>query len=180
MTYLLLLVYFFIVLIIIARIVIRSKKTIKRKIIATLAVLFLSIIPIWWDEILGRMYFSYVCNKEAGTKIFKTHNLDVSYWNKDGKPMFIESGLLDEEVLGNRFVVKKDSDKSFSKIFNITKFETSLIDLYGNVELGKVTKFIYFGGWIVKYSGFHNVGDVCPDDYGVVEPMLNKIFIKNN
>ena len=177
MTYILIIPYFFIVLLIL-NISIRSKKTIKEKTLKAIIILFLSILPIWGDEIIGQTYFSYLCKTDAGTKVYQSYKLEPTYWGVNGEPKFLDDGFFQEDVLNNRFSIVSEKNRNFKPKLNIEKYEEIIIENSNNKELATTVKYIYFGGWATVNSGFYNKGVVCPAEYGLFKPMIKKVFIK--
>lgn len=98
-----------------------------------------ALIPIW-DIIPGHLYFQHLCEKEAGTKVFKVFEIDKSYFKPNGHP--------DEKKLAEHFKSSTNVDRYYSSIFHITKFESSLQDRKTGEVLGVDVQLSYHGGWI--------------------------------
>ena len=157
---------------------VRSKKTTNEKIIKSVIILLLSVLPIWGDEILGQIYFYKICKEKAGINIFKTIQLDDKYWNENNEPIFLVSGEFDSSIFNNKYSVLRKKNTKYNTMFNIIKLDASVINISTNEILGNVTRFAYFGGWFVKHSGFYNKGKVCPVEYGFTEKMIKQVFVK--
>src|SRR4030067_3518574 len=54
-----------------------------------IAVAVFVLIPTW-DEILGRIYFKYLCETQGGIKVYKVVELPGEYWAADGMPKFYD------------------------------------------------------------------------------------------
>jgi len=116
-----------------------------------------------WDEILGRVYFKYLCVTESGRKIYKTVELPAKYWNANGEPKFIDQrGIPDEAMLGNRYTFSWETEENYSRMFRIKKSERIVAETHSNDPIGRYTSFIYFGGWVANNSVAHVVGTGCP------------------
>ena len=174
MTYILLVPYFIIVFYIIIRGLL-SQRSINKKIVLSLVIILVSIIPPWWDEITGQIYFKYLCEKYDGIKIYEKYDLGSDFWAKYKNSQLTELGKLDEELLDYRFATKTIRDETYSNIFNISVSEEHIVDVTRNKVLGTDTRFHFNNGWVVKYSGFYNVGQSCNKPF---KNLINEIFIK--
>ena len=103
----------------------------------TIAVFVL--IPLW-DIVPGHLYFQYLCEKDAGTKVFRVVEIDKSYFKPNGQP--------DEKKLGDHFKSSTKVDRHYSSIFHITKFESLLQDRNTGEVLGVDLQLSYHGGWL--------------------------------
>jgi len=129
---------------------------------ALLSLAVFALIPTW-DEILGRMYFKHLCETEGGVRVYKTVELGPEYWNADGMPRFIlENGNADEQLLGKRYAFPSNWDRHFSKLFNTAKRQHLILDKTDGQLLGTLTRYGYFGGWLVNSTGLHVTATMCP------------------
>lgn len=122
---------------------------------ATIAVFVL--IPTW-DIIPGHLYFSYLCGKEAGTRVLKTVEVEKEYFLPDGRP--------DEKKLGDRFRQPSKTERSFSTVFHIMKHESTIEDKQTGEILGHATSLTYFGGWLNAYLFAEGSSTTCPEYHG--------------
>lgn len=107
-----------------------------------------------WDVIPGQLYHGHLCETEGGVKVFKTLEVDKTYFLPDGQP--------DEEKLGNRFDRPSVVDRTYSKVFHITKYQRSIVDKQTGNNLGTATDFWHYGGWFMKMILPDASSTVCP------------------
>src|SRR5215217_7496961 len=88
----------------VARRIGRHRNTVLMKV---LTLLMFALIPTW-DILPGQLYFHYLCETEAGVKVFKTVEMDRSYFNSDGNP--------DEKKLAERYAQPDKFDRKFSSL----------------------------------------------------------------
>jgi hypothetical protein len=117
----------------------------------TLAVFIL--IPTW-DIIPGRLYFHRLCQTEAGVKVYKTMEINQSYFTVDGKP--------DIKKLEEKYAQPDRLDRNFSSIFHIAKSESAILDKQTGDVLGVATDFLYRGSWISTHILVDRGGTSCP------------------
>ncbi len=117
------------------------------------------------DEIVGRIYLSYLCSAEAGAKVYKTVELPAEFWDKQGRPIFLKSnGDLDKTILGERFK-EPHLIEHHSTFFKLDRRRMQLVDQDSQEMLGEVIDFMYWGGWISRnLSPNHNAAD-CREVY---------------
>ena len=150
----------------------------KRKWRMGLLTAFLLYLPFGWDVILGRAVFYTLCATQGGVHVYQTVELGPEYWNEDGSPKFImENGELDENIFGGRYESKRVSDRNFSKLLNIGRFERTIIDRKTGGKLGTLTRIMYFGGWFLNHTGFVVGANDCPSEYGIYPKLLKMVFI---
>jgi hypothetical protein len=107
-----------------------------------------------WDIIPGQLYFSYLCRTQAGTKVFKTVEVDKTYFLKSGQP--------DEERLRDQYEGIIKVDRQFSRLFHIAKIQSSVRDKRSNEVLGTATDLANYGGWINANLFPQGPPDTCP------------------
>ncbi|HNC84023.1 MAG TPA: hypothetical protein PKV55_16205 [Nitrospira sp.] len=93
-----------------------------------------------WDIIPGRLYFQHLCQTEAGIKVFRTVEVEQSYFKADGRP--------DDRKLVGRYVQSSKRTPDFSSWAHITKIEGAIQDKETGDLLGVATDFSYYGGWV--------------------------------
>ena len=108
-----------------------------------------------WDIIPGRLYFNQLCETEAGTEVFKTVEVEQSY--------FLPDGRVDEKKLSNHYVQPDKDDRGFSKLFHIARFESAIQDKQTGEILGRATSFSHFGGWLAAYLAPEGPPSTCPE-----------------
>ena len=116
-------------------------KRAKSKLVKYLTIAIFVLIPTW-DLIPGRLYFNHLCKKEGGIKIFKTIEVDKSY--------FQANGLVDEKKLSTsgNFVLEHKDDRRYSSIFHIAKFESVLREKPTEEVLGVEVHLVHYDGWL--------------------------------
>ena len=108
------------------------------------AIVVFVLIPTW-DIVPGSLYFGHLCEREGGIKVFKTVEVD--------KVNFLPNGQPDEKKLSmsDNFSIVHRDDRSYSPIFHIAKFESSLHDKQTNEVLGVDVHLAHYGGWLNTY-----------------------------
>lgn len=107
-----------------------------------------------WDIIPGQLYHQYLCKTEGGIQVFKTVEVDRTY--------FLPDGQQDEKKLLDLLDWKTRVNRDFSKLFRITKYEGVLADPQTRERLGSATDFWYQGGWLTKVVLPDSASEVCP------------------
>lgn len=107
-----------------------------------------------WDVIPGQLYHGHLCETEGGIKVFKTLEVDRTYFLPDGQP--------DEEKLRELIEEQVITDRDFSKILHITKDQISLFDRQAGVPIGTAVDFWYYGGWFMKMILPDASSRICP------------------
>lgn len=108
-----------------------------------------------WDIMPGQLYFAYLCEKEAGTKVLKTVEIEKEYFLSDGRP--------DEKKLSDRFVQPHKFDREFSPLFHIARFESTIQDKQSGEILGRATSLSHYGGWLSAYLFALGNATTCPE-----------------
>lgn len=93
-----------------------------------------------WDIIPSRLYFEHLCETEAGIKVFRTVEVDQSYFRPDGRP--------DDRKLVERYVQSSKQTPDYSLWAHITKVEGTIRDRETGELLGVAMDFTYYGGWV--------------------------------
>lgn len=118
---------------------------------ATIAVFVL--IPTW-DILPGRLYHQHVCKTQGGVRVYKTVEVDKAY--------FLPDGQHDEKKLRERLDMQLTMDRTFSKLFHMTKHQGVLVDKENGAHLGTATDFWYYGGWLYTTILIEGSEDTCP------------------
>jgi len=114
------------------------------------------------DEIAGRIYFNHLCKTEAGVKVYQTIELPTKYWDKDGKPKFLNSrGVWDKSILGDRFEWKRETEPVVSNFIRIERKKWVFHDNKNHQNLGEMIDFMRYFGWLNAFSPAPNVGEGC-------------------
>ena len=142
------------------------------KIAKYVAIVVFVLIPAW-DIIPGQLYFQHLCETEAGVKVFKTVELDRSYFKPDGKP--------DDQKLAERYPHVAKFDRNFSTIFHIAKTESTIQDKQTKEILGTAANFSYRGGWLTAFVLVDATGASCPANpsFGMHSAVLERVFRPN-
>ncbi len=141
---------------------------------------FLLFVPMA-DNIVGEVYFKYLCATQGGIKVYQTVKLSNEYWNKYGTPIFIDSkGNIDTNILMD-FNFTRENDSDFITIFRIKKELYQVGYKESGSVLGERVIFFYYGGWLVNSTGMHVMGSHCPSNKDIsLANLMNDIFIKEN
>lgn len=114
------------------------------------------------DELIGRIYFSHLCNDDAGFEVYQTVELPMSYWEKNGKrKIFSDNGGLDRDFWLENIDQSKVQTERYSKIFSIDRMVTKIIYRKENALLGQITTFEFSGGWFRNSFGYSNTRKLC-------------------
>lgn len=114
----------------------------------SLALLFY--LPVGWDVILGRSYFYYLCNKDAGIHIYQTIELGPEHWGDDGYPNFYTyKGDFDKSFFNKKYeFYATRTDRTFTTFFNIKRSLMQVIESETGEVLGERVRYLYWGGWV--------------------------------
>lgn len=123
-----------------------------------------------WDEILGRVYFKYLCETEGGGQTFRVVELSKEFFLRPGDidmntagRLPAKGGELNIQKVEERFSVIRESTE-ISQILKINKYEVFITERATGNVLAKHANFIYFGGWVARHSVAHVTGIRCPLD----------------
>ena len=143
--------------------------------------IFLLFIPVV-DDIVGEVYFKYLCATQGGFKVYQTVELGSEYFDKNGIPYFYDrKKTLGKMSMGNRFFGREISDRNYSKKLNIGQYIYEIFDKENNQVIGEYTRFIHFGGILVNSTGLHVIGEGCPSvKVGSTLKFINRVFRREN
>ncbi|MEW6248540.1 MAG: hypothetical protein AB1555_17800 [Nitrospirota bacterium] len=127
---------------------------IRKRNLQALAIAIFVLIPTW-DIVPGRLYFQHLCKTEGGVKVHKTVEVDKTYFLANGQP--------DQAKLQEIFERQIKNDRSFSRIFHITKAQLSIVDRQTGDRLGTATDFWYYGGWLNATLFPQGSSRTCPE-----------------
>lgn len=136
------------------------------------AIVVLVLIPVW-DIIPGQLYFQHLCETEAGVKVFREVEVDLSYFKPDGK--------LDDQKLTERYPHVTRFDRNFSPAFHIAKTESTIQDKQTKEILGTAANFSHRGGWLTTFVLVDTTGASCPayPSFGMHSAVLARVFRPN-
>jgi len=132
------------------------------------------------DNIIGEIYFRYLCATQGGIHVYQTVELGSEYFDESGAPKFIDSkGNIKTEML-NDYDFTREQDRNFHTVFRIVKIIYRVRNnKSGHVAGDRITYFFY-GGWLVNSTGMHARGAQCPTTKDVpLTDLINNIFTKN-
>lgn len=145
------------------------------KVVGVLSTLFLAFSVPFGDHIIGHVYFSHLCKKEAGTKIYRTvAKVDGLWWwpissgqmALENGYAFVEGGVDPKKVrryvitdgvvveeknvqMISTYVVRSGEPKEIG--WGIIRGKDIIVeDLRSNETLAETTSFQYRGGWLVR------------------------------
>lgn len=110
-----------------------------KRVLQVICAAFFVLLPTW-DIIPSRLYFLHLCNADAGIKVFKTVEVDQSYFRPDGVP--------DDKKLLDQYVQSTKWNRDFSAWAHIAKIDGTIQDRETGELLGSSTDFSYYGGWV--------------------------------
>ena len=145
----------------------------KRKRIALLSVIVLSILLLVWDIPVGKINFSRYCESEAGQFILKRVRLGPEYFLKPGEPnkryfprdelYYAKGGELNLERVINDYEINSKRENDFSRWGHIRMRKTTIVHKDTSEILSRATSFAYGGGWLMDWiSDGHSGSNVCP------------------
>ena len=127
-----------------------------------------------WDEILGRVYFKYLCETESGVHVYKTVELPAEYWDEQGREKFVD------EKAGGFLLVKEYPTEyktgTYSTFFHVDNAGYKRVDKQSGQILGEVTDFRYWGGWIRRNLSPHNTANGCEGRIERSNSLIKQIF----
>lgn len=131
--------------ILVAYFIVKVQKSKRKKIIAATIMI---LIPTW-DVIIGRAMLYTLCATQGGIHVYQTVELGSEYFDEDGIPLFYDRRKVFSEMsLAGRYAGVSKSKGYISKLFNIKAIDKKIMDLEKDKELGTITYFIHFGGWV--------------------------------
>jgi len=132
----------------------------KKKWTASLATALAVVMVFTWDEIVGRMYFHYLCETEGGLRVRKQTGLPASLWNADGTQVFFPPRHdPSDEIFQRRLEFRADIKTTYP--FNITGYSDQLTERATGTLLGSYAWFLYFGGWLSNATALHTTATSC-------------------
>lgn len=156
----------------------KIKDTKKKALVLVFCIAFSVLLP-FIDEIIGRIYFVYLCRSQGGAVIYKKIELGKEYFQKDGTPKFItEKGELNVEMLNNKYIVNRDFDSSYVPSLNIARRQYEVIETGTMEKIGRHTSFVYFRGWLINFPGPGLSSKSCSGNIGFYQNFIKQIFIK--
>jgi hypothetical protein len=121
-----------------------------------------------WDIIPGYLYFHNLCSRETGIKVFKTVEVEQSFFKTAGDP--------DEDKLSELFGRSMKVNRNFSEVFHIMKMESSIQDKRTGEVLGTATDLTYYGGWVWAKLFPQSPVTVCPVERSVHVAKWREVF----
>jgi hypothetical protein len=137
-----------------------------------IAVAFLVLIPTG-DEILGRIYFRYLCETEAGVKVYQTVELPGKYWDDQGRARFYENF---DSLLGKTYSMKYKPG-IYSSLFHIDNAGYTYANKQSGQLLGEAIDFRHWGGWVRRNLSPHKSATSCIDYSNPSNRLIDRIFI---
>jgi hypothetical protein len=108
-----------------------------------------------WDILPGRLYHQHVCETQGGVQVYKTVEVDKAYFLPDGR-------LDEKKLLLERLDWQTTMNRTFSKVFHMTKHQSVLLDRKNGEQLGTATDLWYYGGWLHTTIFIEATADTCP------------------
>ena len=124
------------------------------------------------DEIIGRIYFEYLCATKTGIHVYQTVTLPSSYWDATGEPIFLEAN-------GNYHLDNfppKGRVGTYNSTFHVDNSGYSIIDRDTGDVLGDDVSFRYWGGWLRRELSSNNVANSCGGRHQRNQKLIRSIF----
>ena len=153
----------------------KSQETRRRKWIASgVALLIVALIPTW-DEIYGRLYFSYLCATDAGVHINKTVDLGPERANMQAFP---DLGIRYERLaLAKQYPYGSASIDDLPGPARISRTREFVVEAKTGDVLGEIIEYWYGGGWFDNLMSFgHAGGKSCTAGGHSFRKFLDQIF----
>ena len=152
-------------------------KTNGMKLNINVSIFILIILILFGDEIVGSIYFKYLCNTKAGIKVYHKVKLPTDYWDEQGRPKFysVKNGNFKLKGYSIEYKIGK-----YSPVFHIENAGYRRIDKQSGQVLGEVINFMYWGGWVKRNLNFNNTGSICEGNAERSNSLINKIFVPRN
>lgn len=114
------------------------------------------------DEVVGRIYLSYLCATEAGSKVYQTVELPAEYWDERGTPKFFNThGYLERDFWVKKLDESGGRVERYSSLFSVDKDISPVKERTSQELLAEVTTFRYWGGWIRRNFSPHKTANSC-------------------
>lgn len=113
------------------------------------------------DVIVGRTYFSNLCQSEAGVKVVRPVVLESMYRRPDGMPKIGFTPGQSSYIIGDKYEMRF-SEKQRLNWPKITEVIAEIRDTQRNELLGQQIDFHYWGGWLTHQLPGHIRADTCP------------------
>jgi hypothetical protein len=156
---------------------IKLAKRFKRrstKLAGGVGIFLLGFTVLFGDEIAGGIYLNYLCNTEAGVKVYQTVELPAEYWDENGKPKFYDDKNGNFTLEGYRVDYETGVYSSF---FHVDNAGYKRAEVRSGQVLGEVTDFRHWGGWIKR--NFNPAGpsaNSCENRKEHSNNLIKKIF----
>ncbi|MDP1717236.1 MAG: hypothetical protein Q8L40_04085 [Burkholderiales bacterium] len=137
-----------------------------------------------WDWALGSIYFSYLCQADAGYKIYQTVKLGHEFYDEKGSARFIApQGDINWEMLRGRYIRKVYAHTVFPKSMNVKKFHWIIEDQQTQSTLAVLVRPDQGPGWVGRLSGSgEGPGRHCENQDFKSEylEMIRKVFVPDS
>jgi len=110
------------------------------------------------DEIIGRIYFNYLCTAQAGVKVYQTVELPAEYWDEQGRAKFYDEKNGNFNLEAYRVEYKTGA---YSPSFHIDNAGYKRVEKQSGQALGEVTDFMFWGGWMRRNLSPSNTANGC-------------------
>jgi len=143
----------------------------KKLIVGTISALAVVLVFIW-DEIAGRVYFSYLCSTKTAVNVFNRAELQPEYWENDTpRSRIVKGGSQFSIQIGDNFELDTHEQKNYSTVFRIDRDHLSIRDRASNKVLSEMDIFRYWGGWLARTISLDVTAIHCP-----IEPALSDLY----
>ena len=137
-----------------------------------------------WDWVLGSIYFKYLCEVDAGFKVYQTVKLGREFFDEKGAAKFIEpKGDINWKMLGGRYGRKIDEQPVSPEFLNIKEFLWIVEDKQTQTKLAVLVSPNQGRNWVGRLSGLSGgASGYCSDQDFKSEylAMIRKVFIADS
>ena len=150
-----------------------KNRTVPTKTLAGVLVFLLGLVIPVADEIAGRIYYTNLCEEEAGVKVYKTILLSADNWDENGRPIFYDdkNGNLNLPI---NTVEWQSKEEEFA--LNVVKTTSLMKEKVSGKTLNERILFIYSGGWVSRNFTPQNTAYSCGGDLISYNNYINQIF----
>jgi len=148
-------------------------KRMSARLVGGVGIFFIVFLVPFSDEVVGRMYFNYLCANEAGVKVYQTVELPSEYWDEQGRALFYDAINGNFTLDGYRVEYKTGV---YSPLFHIDNAGYKRINDRSGQVLGEITDFMYWGGWVRRNLSPHNTANACKNRREYSRSLIKQIF----
>ena len=169
----------FLITIIVMVIMLKRFSGAKKKMFGVMGIFTVSLILLFGDEIIGKIYLNNLCKSEAGTKVYKPVELPEIFWDSNMQlNIFNKHGFLKRDFWLNN--IGRGEGNIEKKLFNIEKSTSKIIYKGNSILLAEIITFRHWGGWLRSNFSLHNSANSCDfiSDKSFERNLYTQLFIR--